>query len=190
MKPITETQIPLFHGMRSKKTAKQIKEEGFCSYGSPVDEKKAIVDALKHFGKEKILHKKGTTKDMISNQLQIMSNTKFGKLPGNRLSTYATTIPEASCNWWARANPEHISLILGHAGVSEKDTAKYLDEKYGKNCYRVELNLNLDETQKRRLYENKANFNTNKICIKPSEIKDVKKCKSCNYTYNSVEDNI
>ena len=44
--------IPLFHGMRSKKSAEQIEKEGFCSYGSPEEGKKNVIDALKYFGKD------------------------------------------------------------------------------------------------------------------------------------------
>lgn len=188
MIPTTEDSQQLFHGMRSKKSAEQIKKEGFCSYGSPVDEKKAIIDALKHFGKEIILHQQSRKGELVRSQINEITE-KHGK---GRLSTWATTEKDAPCNWWARANPEHISLALGHSGVSEKDTAKYLDDKYGKNCYNVELDLKSTEDIERRskFGSSSINYNTNKNCIKPSEIKDVKKCKSCNYTYQSVEDNL
>ncbi len=52
---IIETR--LFHGRRSKKSIEELKKEGFCAYVSPEDEAKLIIDALKHFGKEKLLGK-------------------------------------------------------------------------------------------------------------------------------------
>ncbi len=174
-------QPPIFHGMRSKKSAEQLKKEGFCSYGSSVDEKKAVVDALKHFNKEKFLHGHGHKSFLIKREIEHVMD--------KRRSTYATVAKEAPCNWWARANPENISLVLGYVGVKEKDVDKYLGEKYGKNCYNVELDLKLSDREKEELKYNQINFNTGKRCIKPSEIKDVKKCKSCEYTYKAVENN-
>lgn len=181
-----KTTLQLFHGMRSKKTAEQIKSEGFCSYGSPVDEKKSIINALKYFGKEKLLHQQSQKGTLIRGIIDEITE-KYSK---GRLSTWATTVKETPCDWWARANPEHISLALGYAGISEKDIAKYLSDKYGKNCYNVELNLPLDERQKETLKYNNINFNTGKRCIKPFEIKAVLKCKTCDYTNQSIKDNL
>ena len=57
-----DEHLPLFHGMRSKKSAEQIEKEGFCSYGSPEEGKKNVIDALKYFGKDRLLHSQGTEK--------------------------------------------------------------------------------------------------------------------------------
>jgi hypothetical protein len=172
--------------MRSKKSADQIKKEGFCAYGSPVDEKKAIMDALKYFGKEKILHQQSTKGELVRSQINEITE-KSGK---GRLVVWGTTASAAACDWWARANPEHISLTLQHAGVDETDIARYLDEHYGTNCYQVELELKLTETQKKQLrLGSPLNFNTGKRCISPNEIKDVKKCKTCKFTSQVEKEN-
>jgi len=173
----------LFHGMRSKKSAEQLKKEGFCSYGSPVDEKKAIVNALKYFNKEKVLHQQSTKGELVRS----MINEITEKQSKGRLSTWATSVEKATCDWWSRANPEHISLVLGHVGIDEKHIDEYLNEVYGKNCYSVELNLKLTELQQKILRHTFTNFNTNKRCILPSEIKEVRKCKSCDYSKGIIE---
>lgn len=176
----------LFHGMRSKKSAEQIKKEGFCSYGSPVDEKKAIITALKHFGKEKILHQKSQKGELLRG----MINEITEKNSKGRLYTWGTTVDNAPCAWWAIANPEHISLTLHYAGISEQDINKYLSEKYGTNCYRIKLDLKLNELEEKYLRHTHNNFNTKKRCILPHEIIEIIKCKSCNYTGQEIKDNV
>lgn len=176
----------LFHGRRSDKSAEELKKEGFCAYGSPEDETNSIIDALKHFGKEKLLKKRDTAGWLIQNQLEQISE----KQRKGRLSTYATTVEDAPCKWWARANPEHISLVLDVAGVKDKDIDKYLKEKYGKNCYTIELDLALTKEQEEELEFRYLDYNTGKRCILPSEIKEIRKCKNCNYSNRQIEDNI
>ncbi len=162
--------FPLFHGMRSKKTPEQIKKEGFCSYGTPIDEKKNIVDALKHFGKEKLL----TVKGGKGYRVRSLVNEVMYELGKNRLNTWATTSEEAPCAWWAQANPEHISLVLDAAGIKPKEVEKYLKDKFGSNCYNVKLKITSLGTN--------SNFNTGLNCIPPSLIDIIKECDECMYT--------
>ena len=176
----------LFHGRRSNKSIEELKKEGFCAYGSPEDETKSIIDALKQFGKEKLLKKRDTAGWLIQNQLEQISE----KQRKGRLSTYATTTEEAPCKWWARANPEHISLVLNAAGVKEEEIDKYLKEKYGKNCYIIELDLALTKEQEEELEFRYLDYNTGKNCISPEEIKEIRKCKSCNYSNKQIVDNL
>lgn len=176
----------LFHGRRSNKSIEELKKEGFCAYGSPEDETRLIIGALRHFGKEKLLKKRDATGILIQNQLEQISE----KQRKGRLSAYATTAEEAPCNWWARANPEHISLILNSAGVDDKEIDKYLKEKYGKNCYNIELDLALTKEQEEELEFRYIDYNTGKRCISPAEIKEIRKCKSCNYSNKQIENNI
>lgn len=81
-------QYPLFHGMRSKKSADQIKREGFCAYGSSIDEKKNIIDALRYFEKEKLL----TTEERKGDRVR--SATREIREPERRV-VWATTSQEA-----------------------------------------------------------------------------------------------
>lgn len=97
-------QYSLFHGMRSKKSADQIKREGFCAYGSPIDERKNIIDALRHFGKEKLLTTEGRKGYRVRSTIREIHE------PERRI-VWATTEEDAPCSWWAHSNPEHISLI-------------------------------------------------------------------------------
>jgi len=171
-------QLPLYHGMRTKKSSEQIKKEGFCSYGTPIDEKKNITDALKYFGKEKIItsnkRKGGLVRGLID---EVSKNREHF-----RLNTYATTEPDAPCNWWARANPEHVSLALHYLGIEDSKVDKYLKEKFGDNCIRIELKMTSSGSE--------SNFNTGLNCISPNLIKDIKKCKSCNYSGKEVKNNL
>jgi hypothetical protein len=173
-----EIEFPLYHGMRTKKSPEQIKKEGFCSYGTHIDEKKKIIDALKYFGKEKTI----TSKHRRGGLVKGIINEVSGSFEKFRLNTYATTTPEASCNWWARANPEHISLSLHYLGINDDKIDKYLKEKFGNNCVRVELKMTSKGEE--------SNFNTGLNCIPPNLIKDVKKCKSCDYTGTEKRDNL
>lgn len=162
--------LPLFHGMRSKKTPDKIKKEGFCSYDSPVDEKRKIIAALKYFGKEKLLtvnSSKGYIIRSILNEMMSLHNR-------NRLNTWATTDKDAPCEWWSHANPEDISLVLNAAGISEEEIEKYLKDKFGSNCYNVKLKITSRGSN--------PNFNTGLNCIPPSLIDIIKKCDECKYT--------
>ena len=91
-----------------------------------------------------------------------------------RRNTYATTNESSPCTWWSKANPEHISIVLNMAGVPPEQINKYLNEKFGNNCYNVELKTTAEHHD--------PNFNTHLNCIPPYLIKNVRKCKRCVYT--------
>jgi len=174
-KEISEQYYPLFHGMRSKKTPEQIKKEGFCAYGSPIDEEKNIVDALKYFGKEKLLHsrkRKGALISLLINEV----NPRYQDMPyrTNRRNVWASTNKESACEWWSHANPEHVSMALSYAGIEPEEIEKYIKEKFGSNCYNVELKMTSLGTN--------PNFNTGLNCIPPSLIKKIEECSECKYT--------
>lgn len=99
-------RYPLFHGMRSKKTAEQIKREGFCVY-TENNEPEAILRALKAFGKE-VNNIKGYDGDLIKMNIETVNDP-------HRKVTWASADRTAACGWWANANPEHISDSLFHA---------------------------------------------------------------------------
>lgn len=160
----------LYHGMRSKRTPEDIKKEGFCSYGTPIDERINIIDALKHFGKEKLL----TVKGGKGYRVRSIMDEVMRDLGKNRLNTWATTDKEAACEWWAHANPEHITLVLDAAGVEPEEIEKYLKEKFGSNCYNIKLKITSLGTN--------PNFNTGLNCIPPSLIKKIEECNECRYT--------
>jgi hypothetical protein len=160
-------QYPLYHGMRSKKSADQIKREGFCAYGSPIDEKKNIVDALRYFGKEKLLTTEGRKGDRIRSTIREIQE------PSRRV-VWATTSQDAPCAWWAHANPEHTSLPLHQIDIEPEKIDKYLREKFGSNCYNVKLKMIA-----RGQY---PNFNTGINCIPPNLIDGIETCKECKFT--------
>jgi len=164
---------PTYHGMRSKRTPENIKKEGFCSYGTPIDEKKNIVDALKHFGKEKLLT---TSREQGGKSYRVRSivDEIMYKLGKHRLNTWATTSKEAPCSWWSHANPEHISLVLDAAGVNADEIEEYLKDKFGSNCYNVKLKITSLGTN--------PNFNTGLNCIPSSLIDLIEECEECKYT--------
>ncbi len=65
-----------------------------------------------------------------------------------------------------------------------------MKEKYGKNCYIIELDLALTKEQEEELEFRYIDYNTGKKCISPAEIKEIRKCKSCNYSNRQIKDNI
>ena len=167
---------PLFHGMRSKKSEEEILRNGFCAYKSPVDESREIRLALKFFGKENLLSShssRGYRIRMLMNEM---------RLSKRRLNAYASTNIDATCNWWARANPEHVSLALNFAGIPDNVIDRYLKDRFGENCYTVELKLTSKESN--------PNFNLGMNCIPPNLIRTVKKCRSCDYSGQAIEDNL
>jgi len=167
---------PLFHGMRSKKTEDQIQREGFCSYGSPIDEARHIISALRHFGREKLITANSGRSVRIR---QLIAEVRLSK---GRLNTWASTDINATCSWWSRANPEHVSLALNFAGISEKVIDRYLKETFGNNCYSVELKMTSLHPER--------NFNTGLNCVPPNLIRKVKKCKTCDYSGQAIETNL
>jgi hypothetical protein len=163
-------QLPLYHGLRSKKTPEQIKKEGFCTFATPIDARKNIIDSLKFFGKEKLLTVKGGKGYRVRGLVEEV-NRNLGQ---NRLNIWATTDKDAGCRWWAHANPEHVSLALDAAGVEPENIDKYLNEKFGRNCYNIKLKI-------KSMGEN-FNFNTGLNCIRPNLIESIEECKECKYT--------
>jgi len=156
--------------MRSKKSAEEIKKEGFCAYSTRIDEKKNIIDALKHFGKEKLLTTKGGKGSTVTKAIREVSSEDSER----RRSVWATTNKDASCKWWARANPEHISLTLHEINIEPEKIDRYIKEKFGSNCYNIKLKITS------RGEDN--NFNTGFNCVPPNLIDKVEKCKQCQYT--------
>jgi len=160
-------EFNLYHGIRTNKTIKQIKKEGYCKYGTKVDIKKEIVLALKYFGKEKLVTTHSGKGDLVRNMIREVSEK-------GRRNIWTTTNPEAGCAWWAHASPEHISLLLNYAEIKPEKIDKYLSEKYGKNCYNIKLKMT-------SLGHN-LNFNTGLECIPPNFIDSIEECKKCKYT--------
>jgi len=152
--------LNLYHGRRTKESVEDITKRGFCTL-LPVNYKKSIIDALKYFGKEKIITTSGMRGDYIRQLISEVSNP-------DRASIYASTDSNSSC-LWANRNPEHISLALEGAGISQENIDKYLIEKFG-TCKIIEL---IDT------YPKNINLNLLKRCIKPEEIKKVEKCDRC-----------
>lgn len=167
MKDDDVSQYNLYHGMRSKKTQEQIKKEGFCSYGTVVDEKRNIINALRYFGKEKLIATKGRKGDIVRDAIREISGE-------GRRNTRATADKDAPCKWWSSANPEHISLTLHQVGVEPEKIDKYPREKFGNNCYNAKLKITSRGQS--------ANFNTGINCIPPSLIDSIETCKQCKYT--------
>jgi len=161
---------PLYHGKRSNKTPEQIKKEGFCVYGSSVDERKNIVEALRYFGKEKLLTTEGRRGDRVRSAIREISDP----YSDSRRSLWATTEKDAPCKWWAHSNPEHISLTLHQIDIEPEKIDKYLKEKFGTNCYNIKLKITARGEA--------LNFNTGLNCIPPNLIESIEKCKQCQYT--------
>jgi hypothetical protein len=160
-------QYPLYHGMRSKKSADQIKREGFCAYGSFIDEKKNIVNALIYFGKEKLLTTEGRKGYRVRSAIREIRDPQ-------RRVVWTTTNKDAPCAWWSHSNPEHISLPLHQIDIDPEKIDKYLSEKFGHDCYNVKLKMTA-----RGQY---PNFNTGINCIPPNLIDSIEKCKECKFT--------
>jgi hypothetical protein len=148
-------QYPLYHGMRSKKSADQIKREGFCAYGSPIDEKKNIIDALRYFGKEKLLTTEGRKGDRVRSAIREIRE------PERRVV-------------WVTTSQDAVSLPLHQIDIEPEKIDKYLREKFGSNCYNVKLKMTA-----RGQY---TNFNTGINCIPSSFIVSIEKCKECKFT--------
>ncbi len=161
------SQYPLYHGMRSKKSADQIKKEGFCAYGSPIDEKKNIIEAIRHFGKEKLLTTEGRKGDRIRGAIREIREPE-------RRVVWATTTKDAPCEWWAHSNPEHISLTLHQIDIDPEKIDRYLGEKFGYNCYNVKLKMTAQGQY--------PNFNIGINCVPPNLIDSTEKCKWCKFT--------
>jgi len=160
-------QLPLYHGIRTKKSIEQIKKEGFCKYGTEIDLKKEIMTALRYFGKEKL----ATVEKGKGYLVQSMLREVFDR---RRRNVWATTDEEAGCEWWAHASPEHISLLLHQIDIEPEEIDKYISERFGKNCYNIKLKMT-------SLGSN-PNFNTGLDCIPPSLIDIIKECDECKYT--------
>lgn len=168
-------QYNLYHGMRSKKSADQIKREGFCAYGTSVDERKNIIDALRYFGKDKLLTTAGRKGDFVRGAIREVSSPDSER----RRSVWATTSKDAGCKWWSHANPEHISLMLHQIDIEPEKIDKYLSGKFGNKC----LNVKLKMTSRGQ----ETNFNTGLNCIPPHFIESVETCKKCQYTGREQE---
>lgn len=165
---MTDDYRPLYHGIRTNKTADQITRDGLCvTYRTSVDAKIEVINALRYFGKEKLLTSSGGKGSLIRNELNAMKSP-------HRRNIWATTEKDSVCEWWANANPEHISQVLQFADVDTRDINKYLNENYGKNCLEIELKMNT--------LGSNPNFNTGLSCISPDMIASIRKCKSCIYT--------
>jgi len=160
-------QLPLYHGIRTNKTSDQIKKEGFCTFGSEIDMKKEVILALKYFGKEKLSTIEKGKGYFVQSMLREVSD-KF------RRTIWASTNKNSACEWWARANPESISLLLSHIGIEPEKIDKYLSVRFGKNCYNIKLKMTSRGES--------ANFNTGLECIPPNLIDSIEKCEDCKYT--------
>lgn len=160
-------EFNLYHSIRTNKTPEQIKNEGFCTFGTKVDMKKEVMLALKYFGKEKLTTVEKGKGYLVQSMLREVSGKE-------RKNIWATTSKEAGCEWWAHANPESISLLLYHIGIETERIDKYLSERYGKNCYNIKLKMT-------SLGHN-PNFNTGLDCIPPNLIDSIEECKDCKYT--------
>lgn len=161
-------RYPLFHGMRSRKTAEQIKREGFCSY-TENNESEAILRALKAFGKE-VNHIKGYDGDLIRMNIETVNDP-------HRKVTWASADRTAACGWWAHANPEHISDSLFHAGVEPEQINEYLNENYGNKCYAAKLKKYVEMSPANP----PPNVSIDMNCIPPEMIDKVKECGFCDY---------
>ena len=157
----------LYHGIRSKQSPEQIKKEGFCAYGTVVDERKNIIDALKYFEKEKFLTTEGRKGDRVRSAIREIKDPE-------RRVVWATTNKDAACAWWSHSNPEHISLPLHQIDIEPEKIDKYLKEKFGNNCYNIKLKMTSRVES--------TNFNTGINCIPPNLIENVEKCEQCKFT--------
>lgn len=126
-----KVKIPLYHGTRQKLSAEEIKEKGIVTYKSGSQAEKEVLKALKYFGKENYARfpNKGAIVQSILNEARATRRPFFSCTPWE----------EATSSWSSRA-PELVCLALDGAGVSKKDTKKYLDETYGKR-YKLKVNL-------------------------------------------------
>jgi len=161
-------RYPLYHGMRSKKTADQIKKEGFCSYNEN-NEAETILRALKVFNKNPD-NIKGYDGDLIRMNIETV-NTPHRKV------TWASADKTAACGWWAHANPEHISDSLFHAGVEPRQINDYLNKQYGNKCYSVKLRKHVEMSPANP----PPNVNIGLNCIPPEMIEEVRKCGFCDF---------
>jgi len=162
-------RYPLFHGMRSRRTAEQIKREGFCSYNEP-NEAQAILRALNFFGKRVEDLPEGFSKDTIKMNIETVDTPR-------RKATYASADRTAACGWWAHANPEHISESLYRADVDPRYINKYLNRQYGDKCYVVKLKKYVEMSP----VNPPPNVSIEQNCIPPEMIDDVRECGFCNY---------
>jgi hypothetical protein len=165
---MVSVNYPLYHGMRSHKSAEEIKKEGFCAYGD--NEKENILKALKFFNKLYTINQKGYDSDLIRMNLETVDRP-------HRKVAWASADRTAACGWWANANPEHISDSMLHAGVDPKQINTYLNKEYGKNCYIVKLKQRVEFSPSNP----PPNVSLNKNCIIPKMIEDVRQCGFCNY---------
>lgn len=165
---MASVRYALYHGVRSHKTADQIKNEGFCAYGE--NEKQNIIEALKFFGKQDSINQKGYDGDLIRMNLETIDKP-------HRKVAYASADRTAACGWWAHANPEHISDSLLHAGVDPEKINEYLNRIYGKDCYAIKLKQRIEFSPANP----PPNVSLNKNCVHPEMIEDVRHCGFCDY---------
>ncbi len=154
-------EFPLVHGRRSKMTTQQIMKQGICNM-SPVDFKQELNLALKHFGKEKMLH---LSQDRIN---RMIGGKKREIQDISRQNIWLSTEPNYSCDW-AERSPEYITLALDYFKIPKEKIDKYLHERFG-SCKVIELN----ET-----FPYELNINSMKRCIEPHQIKKVTECNKC-----------
>ena len=152
-----EKQYNLYHGMRSKKSAEQIKREGFCAYNTNIDIKRNVINSLKFFGKEQVLSSSGRTGQLVRFHLHKDS-------PLNRRNIWATTRKDIATDY-ALTSPEHVSMILQNVGIPKENIVRYLREKQGSNCHVIKLKLT-------SLGPN-INFNTGLNCVSPHFIDSI-----------------
>jgi len=156
-----DKKLPLYHGVRTKNPEK-IKDKGICyRFETRIDAKKAIEDALKHFGKEKLMRSEGYKGDLIRSFVRSVES------PERRVIYLSSCDNEEIPCFWADQNPEFVSHVLEIAGVNRDDAKKYLSEKYG-DPHIIEMNETYPVEDR--------NINSHQRCITPDEIKKIKRC--------------
>lgn len=152
-------QLQLWHGTRRRETPEEVKAKGICTFKSEVEGRLQIIQALRHFGKEKLLTTTGTTGQHLQSLMAEISSRR-------RRVIWATTLEDRVCGWSAR-NPEIVLLALSAAQVPSSDIAKYLRGKYGR-CYKIKL--------RHTVPINYPNIPLNSMCLKPEDIESVEEC--------------
>lgn len=153
--------LPLYHGIRTK-TPDKILKEGICSFRTAVDTRKAIIDALTAFSKERFMRREGTRGMFVRSFKDSMTDPR-------RRVVYLTSMNKESACSWASRNPEFIYLTLFHVGVNDNEIFEYLRRTFGKPHVII-----LNETYPDR----DPNINSGQRCIESVEIKSIELCKT------------
>jgi len=154
----------VYHGFRSKKSLKQIKEEGIEYYAKTYAEARMDADeALRHFG--------FSTKYSLDAWESPTSKWRW--------CIWATTYGPDVCGWAVRS-PEATFLTLENAYLElpkthppKAEINKYRIERYGRPI----ASKLLLEIKAQSIFRNPCNINTERKRIKPSEILDLSFCE-------------